>query len=629
MSIEKKKLNTALTSILGIVIVGAILVILNLVCSPVNVRIDCTENKIHTLSDGTRTILNKLDKPVAIRFYYSKDASDMPVFLKTYAGRVADLLDEYKRNGGGRLEVKQLNPTPDSNEEDSAKLDGVAGQRINPLGDGDPVYLGLAISCGTQTTALPFLNPEQESLLEYEITRAITEVQQTKKQRIGIMSSLEVMGGFDSPQMMMMGQGSMRPAWAFVKELKRSFTLTQIPMDVKSISEDIDLLFLHHAKDLSDETLFAIDQFILRGGRVIAFVDPLNMVDMQNQQKQQYMVPEGSDLAPLFKAWGITYSPAKIVIDRTLAFHNQTRSGTPEIMPTVLALTEDELSRDDPVTNPLSSMLMLCTGFFGGTPVEGLQQTVLIVSSPDSAVQESYTAQRPGRDILRDFKADDKVKSIAVRLTGIFPTAFPDGRPAGSEESEPAEASAPLTRSVKEGAVLLIADADFIYDAFCIQKTNFLGQEVVQAFNDNLNFLQNAIENLCGSSELFQIRSRDVDVRPFERVREIQAEAEKTYQTQIQELENELQAAQREISELQRNRMENDKDLLSPEQRQLLKQFRQKEAEARVELKKVRKQLRHDIDKLENSLIALNIALMPVVIIIVGILLAVIRRRRS
>ena len=618
---KKKNLNAALTSVIGIVIVAACLIVFNLIISPMNLRFDCTENRLYTLSDGTRKVLDGLERPVSIRFYYSKDASEMPVFLKAYAGRVADLLDEYRRHGNGRLEIKQLNPKPDSNEEDSAKLDGVTGQQVNPLGDGDPVYLGLAIACGSQTMALPFLNPEQEPLLEYEITRAITQVQTSKKPRLGLMSSLQVMGGIDNPQLMMMGQGGMKPAWTFVKELQRSFTVTKVETTAETISPDLDLLLIHHPKALSEATLFAIDQYLLQGGRLAVFVDPLSMVDLQEQQQRQYAVPEGSDLAPLFKAWGIGYAPDKIIIDRTLAFHSQTRSGTPEVMPTVLALTEGELSRDDPVTSPLSSMFMLCTGFFTGTPAEGLKQSVLISSTADSAVQESYTAQRSGRDILKDFKADDTVKAIALRLTGTFTTAFPDGRPAKPDAAEKPDAAAALAQSAREGAVLLIADADFIYDAFCVQRTNFLGQEVVQSFNDNLNFVMNAVENLCGSSELFQIRSRAVDNRPFERVRDIQAEAEKRYQAQIQGLEDELRNAQREIGELQRTRMQND--------RELLKQFRQKEAEARIELKKVRKQLRQDIDRLENTLIAINIGLTPLLVVIGGLVAAAIRRRRA
>jgi len=626
MSIEKKKLTVAMTSVLGVLVVAALLIALNLVFSTLPLRWDCTEGKIYTLSQGTRELLGKLDKTVTIRFYYTKDSADMPVFLKTYAGRVTDLLQEYRRCNPKFLDLKTLNPKPDSNEEDSAKLDGISGQAINPMTDADPIYLGIAVACGDKTAALPFLNPEKENLLEYELSRAISEVLQTKKTRLGILSPLKVMGGIDNPQLMMSGQGGMKPAWTFVKELKRTFNVSEVALDAESIDPDIDLLLVLHPRGLSEKTMFAIDQFVLRGGRLAAFVDPFCMVDMQQQQQQQYMPPEGSSLPQLFQAWGVTFEPLKVVVDRTLAFRSGNRYGGEEILPTVLNLTRQEISKDDVVSASLNSMLLFGVGAFAGQPAEGLTKTVLLTSSEDSELQDCYMTQRSGREILQGFHSDEQSKALAIRLTGHFHTAFPDGAPGQKENEPPAQPS--LKESTKDGAVLLVADADFIYDAFCVQKTNFLGQEVVQLINDNLNFLQNNVENLCGDSSLFQIRSRAVDARPFERVRELQAQAERQYQDRIQKLEHELQSVRQEISKLQHNRQKGDKELLSAEQREVLRKFRQKEVAARKELKEVRKQLRQDIDSLENNLMVANIALMPVLVIIVGIGLAWSRRRQ-
>jgi ABC-type uncharacterized transport system involved in gliding motility auxiliary subunit len=638
MSLKKKKIATTLTSLAGVLVFALIVVLINRIFTPVNIRLDCTDGKVYTLSQGTRQVLQRLDKNISIRFYYSKDAANMPVFLKTYASRVEDMLAEYKRLGGKYLEVKKLNPKPDSDEEDSANLDGITGKSTDSLGMGDRIYLGLAISCAGKTVTLPFLSPEQETLLEYELTRAITEVQLSKKSRLGIISALQVMGGIDNPQAMMMGQGGMKPAWQIVTELKRTFEVVEIPLNTDSIDEDIDALLLIHPKEISQSALFAIDQFILRGGRMLAFIDPLCMVDMQNQQQQQYMPPTPSNLEPLLKAWGVAYESGKVVVDRKLATRIRTGQGS-DVLPTVITLGKSEISEDDPATAALNNMLVFCSGAFSGDVVEGLTKTVLLTSSDDVQMMESFMTQRSGTDILKSFRSEEKSKDLAIKLTGNFKTAFPNGKPgddqdAGDKDKEKKDSAANaapqyLQASAAPGAVVLVADADMLYDAFCVNVSNFLGQKIVQPINDNLNFTLNLLENVLGDSALFSIRSRATTSRPFTRVRDMEAEAEKRFQDKIAKLEGELMQVQQDINELQRKRQKGERELLSSEQRQLLQQFRKKEAEAKKELKEVRKQLRQDIDDLENRIMAINIALMPLLVIIGGIVMAVYKHGRN
>ncbi|MFA6928746.1 MAG: Gldg family protein [Lentisphaeria bacterium] len=633
MSIQKKKLAVTMTSLVGVLIFAVIVIIVNRLFNPVNIRMDCTEGKIYTLSEGTRHILKNLDKHVSIRFYYSRDVADMPVYLKTYAARVEDLLDEYKRLGGKNLEVKKLNPKPDSDAEDSANMDGVTGHSTDALGMGDQIYLGIAVSCAGKITALPFLSPDKESLLEYDLTRAISQVQITKKARIGVMSAIQVMGGIDNPQAMMMGQGGMKPAWAVINELKQAFEVVEVPLTSEAIADDIDLLLLLHPKEIGDAALFAIDQFVLRGGRLLAFVDPLCMVDMQNQQQQQYMPPMPSTLGALFDAWGVSFEAGKVVVDRKLATRIRTGQGA-DVLPTVITLGKSEISGDDPATSALNNMLVFCAGAFTGDPAEGLVKTVLLNSSDDVQLMESFMTQRNGEDILRSFRSDERKKDLAVKLTGTFKTAFPQGKPgavaeAAEKKDSESETVNYLTASSKPGAVVLVADADMLYDAFCVSATNLFGQKIVQPINDNLNFALNMVENLLGDNALFAIRSRATTSRPFTRVRDIQADAEKKFQDKIVRIETDLQKVQQDITDLQRKRQKGERELLSREQRELLKQFRKKEAEAKQELKAVRKQLRQDIDNLENHVMMVNIALMPVLVVIGGIVLAVIKRRRN
>ncbi len=653
--LKNKKTAAVAGSLVGILIVAAILILLNAILKPVNLRWDCTEGKRYTLSRGTGNILKNLDKPVSIRFYYSRNAADMPAFLKTYASRVEDLLGEFQRAGGKKVELRKLNPTPDSDEEDSAVLDGISGQALDALGTGEPVYLGVAVSSGGKTAVLPFLNPENEAQLEYDLSRAITEVTATKKVKLGILSALPVMGGYDTPQIMMMQQRQApKPPWWIITELKRNFDVVEIPATADEIAADIDVVLAIHPGELGDATLYALDQFVLRGGRLLAFLDPFPLSGMN----QPYMKPAGSSLGKLLSRWGIEFTADKLVADRKLGTRMRGGYGTVETMPTVLSLTRDEMDSADPAVASLNNLLLFCAGSFSGKPVEGIQQTTLLHTSDDAGFADTFAAQQPGEMILRNLKTDGKKHALAVKLTGTFPTAFPEGKPGDATEAVEEEKKADsakdakdakevktagqdakksdapkkesgLKKSVKPGFVVLIGDADMLYDPFCVREMNFLGQKVAQPINDNLNFALNMVDQLSGDDNLLEIRARGTASHPFTVVRDLQAEAEKEFRDRIVKLENDLRDVQQQITELQSKRKPGESELLSSEQRELLKEFRQKEVEARKELKQVRKQLRQKIDSLENTLIFVNMALMPLLVILAGIVVAVVRHRRG
>ncbi len=640
MSSHKKHLEAFFYSLGGVAVMAVILIIVNLIFKPANVRWDVTSDKLFTLSDGTIQTLQKLDQPVSIRFYYSKDVAQMPVFMKTYANRVEDILKEYKRNAGKHIDVSKLNPQPDSDAEDSAHLDGVVGQPMDALGMEDRVYLGIAISCAGRLATLPFLSPERESLLEYDITRALINVTTPSKPKVGVISPMMVMGGIDNPNMMMQGQpGGMKPAWMIITELKKEYDVVELPVSSDAIADDIDIVMAIHPKELEAKTLFALDQFVLRGGRLIAFLDPMCMADMQNQpQQMQYMPPAASSLDPLLKAWGVSFETEKVVLDRSAATDiRQGPQSGPETMPSVLSLGVEHIDRNDPAVALLNSMLMLNAGAFAGTPAEGLTKTVLISSSDDSQFLEKYMAQRSGKDLMKDFRADLTTKELAIRLTGTFKTAYPDGKPGeakATEDGKDGEAKAEsvstwLSASSKPGAVVLVADADMLYDPFCVRRSSIFGQTFVQPINQNLAFAQNMLESLSGDNALFGIRSRGGTSRPFTRVKAMELAANERYREQIAKLEAEVQDIQREINDLQRKRQPGERDLLSAEQRQALAKFRKKEAEAKQSLKSVRKQLRQDIDALENNIMLANIALMPALVVIGGLTLALVKRGRS
>ena len=288
---SQKRNETLIYSSVGLVATFLIVVALNFIFSLTNARMDLTDEKLYTLSEGTKEILSELDTPIEIRLYATQDDKVMPPALKVYARRVESLLREYAQLSNGNIKIHKLNPEPDSDAEDSARLDGVQGQPINL---GEAVYLGVAISMLDRTATLSFLAPSRETLLEYDLSRAISQVVKAEKPVVGVMSALPVMGMQMNPMMMRMGQQQGAPAWALISELQRDFDVREIPMASDSIDEDVNVLLLIHPKDITETTEYAIDQFVLRGGRLIAMLDPMAISDQQPQQQQNPMGPPPS-----------------------------------------------------------------------------------------------------------------------------------------------------------------------------------------------------------------------------------------------------------------------------------------------------------------------------------------------
>jgi ABC-type uncharacterized transport system involved in gliding motility auxiliary subunit len=631
---KKKGLETWLYSSLGVAAMFAIVVIINALGSRVKTRVDLTAERAYTLSDGTRAILAKLDTPVQIRFYCTREDNRMPVMLKTYAQQIEDLLGEYRQVSKGLIEVQKLDPVPDSDAEDSAKLDGVEGQMVQ-LG-GESFYLGLSVSMLDQKEAIPFLSPERERLLEYDLSRAISRVMTTDKPVVGVMSPLQYAGQPMNPMMARMGQRGQQ-SWVIYSELKRDFTVKDIEFTADKIPDDVKVLVVIHPKAISEPAQYAIDQFVLRGGKLIAFLDPHSVLDRNAATGPMGMnMGGGSSLDKLLTAWGLKFESTKVVAD--LDFVGRTREGR---QPAVLALNEKAINSDDVLTANANNLFLVFAGAFSGTPVEGLKQTVLLHTSKNSQLVDPMSAQFGGEKLIQDFSASNSEQALAVRLTGKFKTAFPEGKPKPAtppgedkkEEKKPEPAAEPgLKESKEDGAVVLIGDSDFIQDQIAVQEvTNpFGGQRMAMPVNGNLSFAQSAIEQLAGDSNLIAVRSRASRERQFTVVKEMQAKAESAYQSKIKSLETSLQEAQAKLTELQRTRADKggQKLILSPEQQQEIANFRAKEREVKVQLKDERKKLRADIDSLENRIKWLNIALMPAIVSVAGVGLAMLRHKR-
>jgi ABC-type uncharacterized transport system involved in gliding motility auxiliary subunit len=633
MTRMKGKFESLLYSVAGILAVLVILVAINLLGGFFKVRSDLTQNKLYTLSNGTKRILSKLDTPVEIRFYYSKENASMPVPLRTYAQQVEDLLAEYQQYGHGKIKVVKLDPKPDSDAEDSANLDGVEGQNLNLT---DKIYLGVAISCLDAKTAIPYLSPEREGLLEYDLSRAISSVANPKKSVIGVMSALPVMGREGQPMMMRQRQQSTQP-WIFLTELKENYTVREIPMSAAKIDDDITVLVIVHPNGISDEAQFAIDQFLLRGGKIVALLDPYSFVEARSSGPYGGSGKYSSTLSKLLPAWGIQFSETKVVGDPLFATQIQHENEV-QSDPAILTITTDGINREDALGAAINDLLLPFAGAFTGKPADGLKEDILVKSTRQAGLVESSLAEAGGDEIRRALKNDNTSYPIAIRLTGKFKTAFPQGPPLSTKtpaaNPSPAAASSPtpgaetLKEARADGVVLLIGDSDFAYDQIAGRTQQVMTQTVFVPSNGNLNFIQSSVEQLAGDSDLIGIRSRSSGNRPFVVVARLEAAAQQKYQSKIDELQDNLAQTRQKLASLQTGKQADQKTLLSPEQQVEIKKFQEDEAQVNQELKQVRKNLRFEIDSLQNTLKWIDIAAMPVIVTLAGLILAYYKRNR-
>jgi ABC-type uncharacterized transport system involved in gliding motility auxiliary subunit len=636
---QKKSFTTILYSTAGVLVMAVILVAFNVLTSAVHQRVDLTKEQAYTLSRGTRAILGKLDAPIKIRFYctQSESASPESVLLKSYARTIDDLLGEYKQNAHGKLTVERYDPQPDSDAEDSARLDGIQAQ---DLSGGEKFYLGLAVSQGLdEKQSIPFLSPDRERQLEYDISRAITRVVTPEKPVVGVMSLLPVFGTPANPMMAQTGQQPQQP-WAIIGELKNDFTVRRVEMDADKIDDDIKVLLVIHPRDISDRAQYAIDQFVMRGGKLVAFLDAQSLVESRGQNPMMGgMSGGGSSLDKLLKAWGLQFDATKVVADRNLKMEMGEEGDTAREKPVWLALTPEDINSNDVTTVDLDSIWMFSSGAFTGTAAPGLKETVLLKSTTDSQLVDGMMANYAGESILKDFKPSGVSYALAVRLTGKFKTAFPGGEPEDKKNPDAAkpEAKAAATKAgdslqetKQDNTVVLVGDSDMIYDGFTLQQIQVLpGVNAMKQLNANLNFAQNVVEQLAGDENLIAVRSRAILNRPFTRVKKMEAEAEAEYLVKIKELEDSRDQGMTRLNELQEQKNQNQRFILSPEQQAEIENLRRKEAEINRELRKVNKDLRRDVVALQRRVEWANIAAVPLAVCAVGLGLAVYKRKRT
>ena len=686
MSASTKTAAFGITTLLTIAVIAAI----NFLVGGVgfgNFRLDLTEDGLYTLSPGTKNILSRInaDEPVTIKFYATNDDRVMPNLLKPHARTIEDLLLEYEKQGSNNVVLEVIHPNPDTDEEDKAKEDEVRGMQVNQ--EGDNIYLGMTVQSLDRKEVLPFLSPDDATSLEYEVSRAIAKVIKPTKTIIGFMSAMQIGG---NPMAMMQRQRG-GEAWAVIQQLRADYEVREVPFSTDKIDKDITVLLVIHPADITETAEFAIDQYLLGGGNVVAFVDPQSLLAqaMSSQQNPMTgqpgtMINGSSDLSNLFKAWGINYKKDMILADMNYRGMLQGR-----MMPTALQLPAKAINQDSRFTTGLQAFTLMNAGSFGIDKKEGLDATTLASSSEASEMIDTAAAEKLRREPMTNFTASGKKQVLGVHIKGKFKSAFPNGRPnapgvsketGGAEQdatapaaaatattppvsvtTAPVAAPAPAAAvpavapvptspapaapapaattaaapkkddSLKESIdsernVIVFSDADMLYDAFCLRQGD-LGVGMVTN-GGNLPMLLNTVEVLAGGGDLIQVRNRKSPIRPFSKLKEMREEVEEKYRPKLVSLEAERQKLAEQLSKA-RPQLDLKKGALIIDQGTMnnIKEMEKNSVKIDREVRDIRKEVNKEVEFQKTLLKSLNVLGVPLLVGVVGLLLAM--RRRS
>jgi len=628
--------EVSLSNTLGSVVLLLIcLVAVNVMASFIPLRFDLTEERLYTISDGSRKILESLQEPVRINFYYSRNNAELPPNFKTYAQRVQELLEEYAAISNGQLILEISDPKPDTEEEEWAQKYGI---KSITLPSGNTVYFGAVVSMLDQEMLLPYFDQRRQEFLEYDITQAIQKVSSTSTSKVGLLSAINLQGG----RSMIPGQPPAQK-WVFQSELEKSVAVENLPLSTEEIPDDISLLIVLHPRGFSPRLQYALDQYVLRGGRLVVLLDPNARADMTSPENQFGQQPQlASDLPELLKSWGVDYDSTKVVGDRLHATQVNTGQGVMSF-PMWMTFRTQSLDQEHPITAQLENLLFVEAGSFKKAAESKTEFTALISLSEQSGLIDAFQLRfSPPDQLSREMKVDDSAKAVMAITAGKFSSAFPNGQPA-KEKKDPqapaadeSEAATPLkhthlNESTERNSILLFSDVDFLSDQFSVQKLNFLGQSIIQPTNDNLNLMLNAAEHLSGNEALMSIRSRGRFSRPFTRLLDMQKQAQLLHQTEEKQLLSQLEEVQQRLNSLldSAGNKGQQEVILPPEVQEEIQQFREEERQARRKLRDVRKILRQDIERLGQVLLLLNMLLVPLIVGIIGVFVYRTRQRRK
>lgn len=615
--------NRTFFSVGVLVLLAVLFVVLTMLSSVFlkGMRFDLTKNGLYTLSDGTLNILENMDEPVNLYLYFSEDVSrELPQF-RSYARWAGEMLEEFVDHSGGKLTLRRVNPVAFSPEEDQAAQYGLQGV---PVGNaGETLYFGLV---GTNSLdgqqMMPFLQPDKEKFLEYDLAKIVSSLSHPKHKKVGLLSGLDMKPGFD------MATQSAREAWIIYQQFSQIFELQDIPADSGVLPPDLDLLVLVHPRELSESMLYQIDQFVLSGGRLLAFMDPMAESDLggdPNDPMARMNAGGSSTLEPLLQAWGVGFDTSRVIGDRAYALQVSIAQGQPPVRHLgILSVDTNGMNDTDVATADLSSVNFSSTGWLA--PLENAETSFeALVQTSENAAPIEATRLRflsNPQDLSDGFEPTGDLYALAARITGQARSAFeqaPEGLPLVTHLSESDAAGI---------NVVLFADTDVLTDRLWVQKQNFLGQMVVNSFADNGTLVANTAEQMLGSSDLIKIRTRASTTRPFDRVDALKLSAENQFRDTEQRLQAELEETERTLTEMQSARQDGELTVLTPQQQQEIQRFVDRKLQIRAELRQVQHDLSRDIESLGMRLKFINIVLVPLLIVITALVFGHMRRRR-
>jgi len=574
------------------------------------IRVDLTENKLFTLAAGTREIVEDIDEPINLYFFFSEKASEDLTTLRAYANRVRELLQEYALLADGKINLQLIDPEPFSDAEDRAAAFGLQGVPANSAGD--ELYFGLAATNALDDQqVIEFFQPDKEEFLEYEISKLIQNLLVQSKPKVGLLSTLKVQGDID------MNTFQTTPAWVVIDQIDQASELQTIAPDAESLPAGLDLLVLIQPRGLGESLLSSIDQFALSGGRILVFVDPL--AEMDQSQVNPMMGMSGAESSidfPLLAGWGVLLRKDVVLGDAQQALTVSGADGQPVRHLSILGMQAQNFNIEDVTLSSLETINVSTAGILDVLDQRSTQVDVLMASSEYAMPIERLRLKMLGdpSELLPDFKATGLVYPVAVRITGSATSQYPvtvDG-----------DDSVLNTGHLN---VIVVADTDILTDRLWVQLQDFFGQRIVSPWANNGDFVTNAVDNLTGSSALISIRSRGRFSRPFEVVQDLRREAEASYLNSANDLQSQLAETERQLGELESSRDEQNLLSLSPEQEATLVRFQQEKLRIRKALRNVRHQLDKDIEMLGSTLKFMNIVLMPLVLIFILLVLKYLR----
>ena len=627
------------SSLIGVVAVAAMLIGINVLADTrlANLQIDLTRQHLYTLSGGTRSILAGLAEPVTLRLYYSRTLGSRIPAYGAYADRVSELLREYARLANGKVVLEFYDPEPFSDTEDRAVAYGLQGVPLDQ--SGEQVFFGLA---GTNLLdderTVGFFQPEREPFLEYDLTRLVYELSNPKRPVVGVMSSLPLDG---DPRTMMMARntaslGGPGAPYVSIVQLRQSSTVKTVATDTQVIDPEVQVLLVAQAQNLSDATLYAIDQFVMRGGRLMVMVDPHS--EAESAIPTQTGLPAentSSNLAKLFDAWGITFDPTTVVGDLKGAWRVRA-SGTDRVQAVDYVAwfnIRDGINHDDPATADLSQVTVASAGAVGRKDGAAIEFTPLLSSSGQSgtlAVEQVKTAPDPGK-ILAGFTPSGGPRVIAARVRGVLTSAFEAAPPLAQGQQRPDNFPPHLAQTATPANLVVVGDSDILADRFWVRVQDFFGQSEATPFSDNGAFVANLIGTLAGGDALIGLRSRGTSQRPFDVVDTMQKAAEAQYRQTEQALQKHLDEVEKQLTELRTGHGgagSSAQAVITPEQRQAIDDLRRDVADTRTKLRGVQLELRRDISRLETTLRLADIVAVPAVLTVLAVLLGFARGRR-